>query len=146
MRALHVSKTIFVFILFFSAQTTFAQKLSTSDLMAYKALLEPVTTAPLLTNSEASFTGGNQNLPTFIKKNLQYPSLARDYGIEGLVQVRFLVDVDGSIKNAKIVRRLGFDCDQAVLDLLNKMPRWLPEIKNGITQPSYHLLQVQFSL
>jgi TonB family protein len=146
MKTTHVIKTLFVLFLLLLHQITFAQKLVAPNWATDEALTEPEPTKPLLANSEAAFVGERESLQHFIEKNLYYPTIATDYGIEGLVQVRFMVDIDGSIKHAKVIRPLGFGCDEAVLYVLNKMPRWLPKIENGIAKPSLCILQIKFAL
>ena len=43
----------------------------------------------------------------------------------------FIIDCDGSISDAKIVRGIDPDCDKEALRLINGMPRWIPAQQNG---------------
>lgn len=55
----------------------------------------------------ASFPGGEDEMYKFIAKNLQYPEEAKKKGIEGKVHVSFVVEVDGSITDVKVLRDIG---------------------------------------
>lgn len=76
------------------------------------------------------FPGGMFQLLKYITKNLKASDQESD--IRGRVIVRFVVNRDGSISGAKIVR--GIDptyYDKEVLRLVNSMPRWIPGQQNG---------------
>jgi len=57
----------------------------------------------------------------YIYTNLSYPEAARDAKVEGIVVVQFVVDIDGSIDDAKIVREIGGGCGAAALDIVTGM-------------------------
>lgn len=78
-----------------------------------------------------TFPGGSLELIEYIARHLKYPKKAKDEGIHGRVIVSFIIDCDGSISGAKIVRGLNPECDNAVIQLINGMPRWIPGQKNG---------------
>jgi protein TonB len=77
------------------------------------------------------FPGGEAALYTFLAKNLKYPKLAREIGIMGKVLVEFIVWKDGTIRDMKILRGLGSGCDEEVIRVINKMPKWKPGIQGG---------------
>lgn len=74
----------------------------------------------------ASFPGGSKAFTRELALNLVYPELARDYAVEGTIVVRLKLDEVGGITEKKIVRSLGFGCDEAALEALTKLPRWNP--------------------
>ena len=78
-----------------------------------------------------TFPGGSLELIEYIARHLKYPKKAKDKGIHGRVIVSFIIDCEGSISDAKIVRGLNPECDNAVIQLINGMPRWIPGQKNG---------------
>ena len=45
----------------------------------------------------ATFPGGQKALTKFLKKNVQYPDAASDYGVEGSVIMTFFVEKDGTL-------------------------------------------------
>ncbi len=71
----------------------------------------------------------NQKLGAFLSKNVKYPSIARENGIEGTVYVGFIVDKDGTLTDIKVERGLtngGAGCDSEALRVVKKMPKWEP--------------------
>jgi protein TonB len=93
-----------------------------------------------------SFPGGHQGLSSFISKNLVYPEIAMENGIEGIVLAKASFDEAGRLIKVTIERSLMKECDEAVLGVLNKMPQWYPAILNGKAIPKTLLLPVSFKL
>src|SRR4051812_7539549 len=60
-----------------------------------------------------AFPGGDYSLYSYLSQNLNYPKMAVAQKAEGLVTVRFMVDADGSVKNASIPKGkgIGNGCD-----------------------------------
>ena len=77
------------------------------------------------------FPGGEVALYAFLAKNLKYPKLAKEIGMVGKVLVQFIVWKDGTIRDIKILRGLGSGCDEEVIRVINKMPRWKPGMQGG---------------
>lgn len=77
------------------------------------------------------FEGGTAGLMKYVGQNIIYPSLAREVGKEGTVYVSFVVNETGNIEGAKIMRGIGFGCDEEVVRVINKMPRWKKVGKQG---------------
>jgi protein TonB len=62
-----------------------------------------------------------EKMLAFIYRHLKYPSMARDNRIEGRAIVRFVVDKDGRVSNAEVVRDIGGGCGEEVVRVLNLM-------------------------
>ena len=77
------------------------------------------------------FPNGENARVTFIQKNINYPSLAKENNIEGLVFVNFIVEADSSITHIKILQGIGWGCDEEAIRLIKVMPKWIPCIKNN---------------
>ena len=82
----------------------------------------------------------------FIYKNIRYPSLARENGIQGLVHIQFVVEKDGSISGAKVMRDIGAGCGQEVLRVVNMMPKWTPGRQRTEEVRVQYNLPVKYSL
>lgn len=86
----------------------------------------------------------------YIYKNLKYPAIARENGIEGQVVLQFVVDKDGSVTDAKIVRDIGAGCGEAaqlVVEGMNKMStKWTPGKQRGRPVRVLYTLPVKFKL
>ena len=85
-------------------------------------------------------------LMKYIDKNLVYPDAAKEGGISGTVYVSFVVETDGTIKNAQIPRGIGGGCDDVALELVKSMPKWIPGQQRNRVVPVQYTLSVQFVL
>lgn len=77
------------------------------------------------------FPGGDQELIKYISDNLDYPQEAMENGVQGRVFVKIIVEPNGSISNAKIIRGLGYGCDEEAIRVIESMPNWKPGMKDG---------------
>ena len=77
------------------------------------------------------FRGGKKALFDYLRKNLKYPEQAKKRGIQGRVFVNFIVETDGSITNAKVLKGIGYGCDKEALRVVNAMPKWIPGKHQG---------------
>lgn len=77
------------------------------------------------------FPGGDYELIKYIAENLDYPQEALESGIQGRVFVKIIVEPNGSISNVKIIRGLGYGCDEEAIRVIESMPNWEPGRKNG---------------
>lgn len=92
------------------------------------------------------FPGGEAAMYEYIKKNLNYPPVARENGISGMVVLQFVVDKDGNITDAKIVRDIGGGCGEEALRVLKSMPAWEPGEHGGKRVNVKYTLPVRFEL
>lgn len=90
------------------------------------------------------FPGGTSALKTYIYSNLEYPENARKQGIKGEVIIRFLVDIDGKVKNSEILRSSYQGFDEPALKVIREMPDWKPGTQRGKAVKVWHVLSIQF--
>ena len=90
--------------------------------------------------------GGTDAFFTWIQENLRYPALARQRKIEGRVMVEFVVQKDGSLTDARLVKRLGSGCDEEALRLIKAAPKWNPARYKGQPLKQKMVLPVVFQL
>ena len=116
-----------------------------------------------------SFPGGEAKLMEFISRNIKYPKVATDNGVQGRVMVKFIVEKDGSITYPKVVETSqdmndplvviaratvkGKDYDaglQALRDeairVVQAMPKWTPGKQNGKVVRCYYVIPVTYRL
>ena len=55
-----------------------------------------------------------------VRRNIPYPQVAQDAGVEGTVLVEFTIDRLCTIKNKRVVRGLGYGLDQAALKVIDR--------------------------
>jgi len=93
-----------------------------------------------------SYPGGEEALYKFLGDNIQYPELARENNITGTVVIKFVVEKDGSITKASILREIGGNCGKEALRVVNSMPKWKPGKQSGKAVRTEFTLPVQFEL
>lgn len=89
---------------------------------------------------KASFPGGDKKLKEFIDENLQIPSDAP----EGRVVTSFVVNRDGTISDAKVIRPLSDECDKEALRIISLMPKWIPASTWSVKTASRYTMQFPF--
>ncbi|MDO9186891.1 MAG: TonB family protein [Bacteroidia bacterium] len=77
------------------------------------------------------FPGGQDSLLKFIHKNFKYPANYKAESSNKKIDVNFIVDKDGKIKKAKIVKGLNSELDKEALRVVNIMPKWKAGFNNG---------------
>lgn len=95
---------------------------------------------------QAEFPGGQAALMKWLSNNIRYPEAAQQNDIQGRVIVKFVVEKDGSIGAASIVKGVDKDLDREALRVVKKMPKWQPGKNNGVAVRSYFNLPVTFKL
>lgn len=93
-----------------------------------------------------TFPGGDDMLIKFLKKNTIYPDSARLQGIEGTSFVRFIVESDGKISEAVIIKSSHPTLDAEALRVVHNMPDWTPGKINGIPTRMFFNIPFKFSL
>ena len=93
-----------------------------------------------------AFPGGEAKLMEYVAKNIKYPQIARETGIQGRVFVGFVVEPDGSISNVKLLRGLGGGCDEEAVRIVKSMPKWKPGKQHGKLVRVSYTLPVLFRL
>ena len=76
----------------------------------------------------------------YIYARLKYPEIAKNASVQGTAVITFVVEKDGSITDAKIIRDPGAMTGQEALNVVESFPNWLPGRQRG--QP----VRVQFNL
>ena len=74
-----------------------------------------------------SFPGGETTMFEFLAKNLLYPESMIDACIGGKVICSFVVEIDGSITNIKVVRGVHELLDNEAVRVIKLMPKWIRE-------------------
>lgn len=116
-------------------------------------LQEVITQAPeekeepyTMVEQMPQYPGGVQELMKFISKNLRYPAIAQENGIQGRVILRFVVSASGKVEDVQVLRSLDPYCDKEAVRVVQSMPQWIPGKQNGRNVPVYYTLPVVFRL
>ncbi len=126
--------------------STDADAVDIADLKENKVVVAEVEKPFQVAEVMPSFPGGDKELMSYLSKNLKYPVIAAEQGIQGRVVLRFVVGKDGEISNIEVVRSLESSCDKEAIRVVKSMPRWIPGKQNGKSVPVYFSLPVRFQL
>jgi len=67
----------------------------------------------------------------YIAKNLKYPDVAAENGIQGRVFINFVVEPDGRVTNVKVVRSVDPALDKEAVRVVSSSPKWKPGKQRG---------------
>jgi len=93
-----------------------------------------------------SFPGGPQALFEYLSKNIRYPAVAEENGVEGRVVVTFVVERDGSITDVIAVKKVDPSLDKEAIRVVKSMPHWIPGKQNGSAVRVKYTVPVTFRL
>ena len=81
----------------------------------------------LVVEQPPEFPGGiREAFFEYVIENINYPKEAVQKGIAGKVFVQFIVDENGEIKDAKVVKGIGAGCDEEALRIVQKLSNMDP--------------------
>ncbi|MDD4971575.1 MAG: TonB family protein [Paludibacter sp.] len=92
------------------------------------------------------YPGGESELMSYIAKNLKYPVIAQENGIQGKVILRFVVSKTGVVDKIEVVRSLDPACDKEAVRVVKTLQRWIPGKQNGVNVSVYYTLPIAFKL
>ena len=69
----------------------------------------------LVVENAPEFPGGEDSLYAYIARNIKYPETAKKEKIEGRVFVTFVIEKDGQVSSAKILRDIGGGCGEEAI-------------------------------
>ena len=90
--------------------------------------------------------GGMAGLMEYFKKNLRYPEEAKKAGTQGRVVVQFLINKNGAISDASVLRSVDRLLDAEAVRLVRSMPKWKPGMQKGKAVTVKYTVPVLFSL
>ena len=92
------------------------------------------------------YPGGTEALLTYLKDNLEYPENCKKNNIQGRVIITFVVEKDGSVADAEIVRSVNEELDAEALRVIKAMPKWKPGKQKGKTVRVKYTVPVNFKI
>jgi protein TonB len=103
--------------------------------------------ASVIVDVNAKFQGGDlDNFRDWVLKNLVYPPIAVENGIQGNVIIQFNINSKGKLVDAKILRGLEKSLDNEVLRVVNSSPDWKPALLKGKPVKQMFYMPVMFEL
>jgi len=107
-----------------------------------KPVEKPFTVVELM----PSFVGGEEAMYKWISNIIKYPQIARENEIQGLVIVTFVVEKDGAITGAQVLRDIGAGCGEEAIRVVNAMPKWREGRQNNLPVRVQFNLPIKFTL
>ena len=92
------------------------------------------------------FPGGQEALNRYLVRNIKYPLLAQENGIQGRVVCQFVVNSDGSIVDIAVVRGVEESLDKEAIRVIKSMPKWTPGRQGGKSVRVKYTLPIRFQL
>ena len=92
------------------------------------------------------FPGGMGECMKWLGKNMKYPTISQENGVQGRVIVQFVVNRDGSIVDAVVARGVDPYLDKEALRVVGLMPKWKPGKQRGKEVRVKYTLPVMFRL
>jgi protein TonB len=72
-----------------------------------------------------------QQIMRFVGQNFNFPEMAKQMGIQGRVYVQFVIEKNGSISNAEVVRGVDPLLDDEAMRVVNQLPKLTPAKQRG---------------
>lgn len=92
------------------------------------------------------FPGGTRALYQYINSQVRYPVVAQENGIQGKVYVKFVVDENGNVDDAEVLRPVDALLDKEALRVINSLPRFKPGKQRSKPVKVYYNAQITFKL
>lgn len=93
-----------------------------------------------------TYPGGAAELVKFIGEKMQYPQEALADSVQGIVQVSFIVEKDGSTTEFEVLDEHHPALEAEAVRVLQQMPKWKPATQNGVKVRVEYVVPVKFSL
>ena len=92
------------------------------------------------------FPGGLQALSDYLRDNIKYPEACRQDSIQGRVIISFVVEKDGSISSAEVIKSVHEQLDAEALRVISAMPKWKPGKQRGKVVRVEYAIPIKYRL
>ncbi|MCT4639436.1 MAG: energy transducer TonB [Bacteroidales bacterium] len=89
---------------------------------------------------------GLYHFQNWVMNNLRYPRKAIKDGTQGMVIARFIIGKDGKVSDVEIHSGISPECDNEVMRVIKKSPRWKPGKQRGKKVRVRHTVPIKFIL
>ncbi|MFD1255414.1 energy transducer TonB [Mucilaginibacter terrae] len=128
-----MKKSLFIILICLCSYTAKSQ----TDTTAKQEVFYTVDVLP-------EYPGGIEKMYRFINKNLKYPKQAKENSIMGTVQVKFIVEKDGTLTNIEISQGLNTEIDAEAIRLVSLFPKWHPGLAAGMPARVQYTIPIKF--
>ena len=92
------------------------------------------------------YPGGVGKLMEYVSMNVRYPKEAESKSIQGRVIITFVVEKDGSITDAEVIKSVDPALDAEALRVVKAMPKWTPGKQEGKPIRVKYTMPITFAL
>lgn len=92
------------------------------------------------------YPGGEEAMMKYLLSQIKYPTQAIENNVSGRVTLGFIVDKNGNIDEIKILKSVGYGCDEEAVRVVKNMPNWKPGKNNGKPVKVYFNLPITFQV
>ena len=92
------------------------------------------------------FPGGMSAWSKYIQRNLRYPGIAQEEGIQGKVFLSFVVEKDGTITDVKVLSGIGYGCDDEAVRVIKKSPHWKAGMQNNLPVRVKYTMPISYTV
>ena len=96
--------------------------------------------------TQPEFPGGIAELMKYLQKNMRYPKVCKEQGLQGRVIVQFVVNTDSTISDVNVIKPVNPHFDKEALRVVKAMPKWKPGTQRGKPVRVRFTLPVTFRL
>ena len=100
----------------------------------------------IIVEKTAEFPGGTEAMYKWLSKNIKYPAICQETGIQGRVVCQFVVNKDGKIVDVEVVRGVDPNLDAEAIRVIKAMPAWKPAKNGGKAVRMRYTLPIRFKL
>jgi len=93
-----------------------------------------------------SYKGGIDSFYRYLGRSIQYPRTAYKNGVSGSVHVSFIVEKNGKVSGASIVKSVFGAIDQEALRVVSASPNWIPAMHRGVPVRVKYNIPISFKL
>ncbi len=101
----------------------------------------------LITEVMPTFQGGDQMVfRNWVNEKIEYPRIASENNIQGVVTAKFVIERDGSLTNIEIMSAPDRSLSDEAIRVLRLSPKWEPGKQRNRPVRVQFVLPIQFSL
>lgn len=89
---------------------------------------------------------GMQSFMIWVGNNFQFPKQAVEHDVSGMIEVNFIIEIDGSLSHIKVKKDLGYGTKEATLKLMERAKRWKPALVGGKPVRVAYTLPIRLNL
>lgn len=100
----------------------------------------------MIVDQMPEYPGGEAALKKLLVENIKYPDQAKKDGVQGKVYVSFVVDENGSVQDAKVIRGVNSELDAEALRVVKLLEKWTPGKEKGKAVKVQFTVPINFAL